>query len=604
MPRVIPAAAKFALWLLLVLSVAACTGRLQREGSLSEPELSAAQFARVEAAIRVLPPPLYQALSERQLYRLQASWQSLAPDGYPAIGLTPELLDNPAGVAEPLQRAILLQFFQGRVDQLNLFCPGAQSCPALAERKLQLAQFFNTPGLLPGTPAQQLSDAELLREAYGVHASEYFLDPRYRCKRPLVASVLESAWGYRRAGQDCAEPVPFLVAEGESDSQVRWIDPARVYAVHLLFAGSTGNSMSRFGHVTLRIVMCAKERRIVDQHCEEDLFDHLSLGFKANIDELDLSVWKGVKGGYAMKLYAKSFIDTYREYSIDEFRDLYSLPLVLNEQDKRLLVAALAEIHWSYSTDYRFFTQNCATEVQWLLNSLAFARQPSAPEFFRDKRYRPDSLFAEAKSSAGFKGEALANLSTAEQQGYYFPSTEGYYQLAVDSIADTLADSASARSPQDWLAQSAQGRAEYWLKPALERSQRKAYTGHAALVLEGWVARKLRRKLLTGLTYYYASVFQAVIKDDQWLTGNEKQLLSDCIDSIKTADRAGTSAEGIPQAPSAGASSVCNVKDEQLLTLMKRLFETFPVDTEQRNSINELTDTLKNIRTVNAAMGS
>lgn len=607
MPTVIPVIAKFILWLVLVISLAACSSRLQRASSQDAAELSAVQFARVEAAIRSLPLPLYKVLADRQLYSLASAVPS-AVDGYSAIGLSADVLDHQTVADEVLQRTILLQFFRTRGDQLNLFCQDSQACQAQSERSRQLKRFFSGYGLLSGETAMQLSDNQMWLEAYALHATEYFTDPRYRCKRPLAASVLEAAWGYRRAANTCNDLVPFMVAEGESATTIRWINPARVYAVHLLFAGSTGNSMSRFGHVTLRIVMCAKDRVVVDQGCEEDLLDHLSLGFKANIDELDLSVWKGIQGGYAMKLYAKSFIDTYREYSIDEFRDVYSVPLLLTEQDKQLLVAALAEIHWSYRSDYHFFTQNCATEVQWLLNSLSFARQTSTVDFFHNQRYRPDRLFADAKSSARFKGEVLANLTTAEQQGYYFPSTEKYYQLAVDSIAETFSTAANtdarADNPQEWFQKSARERAEYWLKPALERSQHKTYTGHAALVLEGWVARKLRRKLLAGLTSYYASIFQAVINDDRLLTEPERIMLTDCVDAVKTADNAGTSRDGIPQDNPQIAANACDVKNEQLVALMRRLFETFPIATEQRNSINELTDTLENIRIINAAMGS
>lgn len=603
MPSAIQSVVRSVLWLVLVITLAACSSREQQAGIRADSRLSAAQLSRVQAAIRSLPLPLYKVLSARQLYSF-ASPVPVAADGYPAIGLSADLLNNQMLTDEALRRAILLQFFQARGDELNLFCQNRQACQTQGERNTSLRQFFNGYGVL----GQQGKNDQTWREAYALHATEYFTDQRYHCKRPLAASVLEAAWGYRRENSPCTERVPFMVAEGESSSAIRWIDPARVYAVHLLFAGSTGSSMSRFGHVTLRIVLCAKDRTVVDQGCEEDLLDHLSLGFKANIDELDLSVWKGIKGGYPMKLYAKSFIDTYREYSIDEFRDVYSLPLVLTEQDKTLLVAALAEIHWSYRSDYRFFTKNCATEVQWILNSLSFARQTSATDFFHNQRYRPDKLFADAKRSTRFRGEVLINPTTAEQQGYYFPSTEGYYQLAVNSIAGTLPITANTdthvHTPQEWFQKSARKRAEYWLKPAIERSQRKKYTVHAALVLEGWVARKLRRKLLSGLTYYYASIIQSVINDDRLLKTAEIKMLADCVDAINSTDNAGARHDGIPQYEPKITLSACDVKDEQLVALLRRLFEAFPVDTEQRNSIKELTDTLENIHTINAVMSS
>lgn len=594
-----PAFGKTLLWLLLMLSVAGCSSWSGRSGDsdASGRELSAAEFARVEAAVRFLPGPLQDALVHQDMYRVATGARSSSVDEYRLIRLSPESLGNDAVTDEALQHAILLQFFNQRVDQLDLFCQGRTTCRELEVKKQQLARFFSQRySARPGD--------ESLGERYARQASDYFVDDQYHCKYPLVARVLESVWDHEFAAPPCNPLVPFLVSEGEGASEVRWVDPARVHAVHLLFAGASGSSMSRFGHVTLRIVQCAKERRVVDQHCEEDLFDHLSLGFKANIDELDLSLWKGVKGGYAMKLYAKGFMDTYREYSIDEFRALYSLPLVLAEPDKRLLIQALSEIHWSYTADYRFFTRNCATEVQWLLDTLAEARQPSAQAFFPGKRYRPDKLFADARGSTAFRAETLANLTIAEQQGYYFPSAEPYYQVAVDSIASALPPDASARTPQAWLARSARTRGADWLKPALARSDRKAHTGHAALVLEGWVARKLRRQILADLTLYYATVFQALIADEHVLRGSEKQLLLECVNAIKVADTAGSSAGGIPQAPRDVAPSLCNVKDEQLATLLRRLFETFPVSAAQRRNIDELTDTLDNIKAVRVALDS
>ena len=598
----VPVFGKILLWLLM-LSLAGCSSWPSRGGDpgTNGRGLSVAEFARVEAAVRALPGPLHAALDHRELYRVVTEPLPSAVGPYPLIRLNPESLGTGAVTDEALRRAILLQFFGQRVDRLDLFCQGRTTCRELEVKQLQLERFFSRR-------YSARSGAESLGERYARQASEYFVDDQYRCKYPLVARVLESVWDHEFAAPPCSPLVPFLVSEGEGANEVRWVDPARVYAVHLLFAGSSGSTMSRFGHVTLRIVQCAKERTAVDQHCEEDLFDHLSLGFKANIDELDLSLWKGIKGGYAMKLYAKSFMDTYREYSIDEFRDLYSLPLGVAESDKRLLIQALSEIHWSYTADYRFFTRNCATEVQWLLETVAEAGQPSAQVFFPKTRYRPDKLFGDARGSTRFQAETLVSLSDAERQGYYFPSAEPYYQVAVDSIASALAASpsasASARTPEAWLARRARARGEYWLKPALERSDRKAYTGHAALVLEGWVARKLRRQILADLTLYYAGVFQALIADEHVLQGSEKRLLLACVNAIKVADTAGTSAQGIPQAPRDVAPSVCDVKDEQLATLLRRLFETFPVGAEQRRNIDELSDTLDNIKAVRVALAS
>ncbi len=368
---------------------------------------------------------------------------------------------------EPLTRETLGAFFTHDLRRLALLCRGVEPCPERKRKAEQLSAFFRGSYLRPAASGLAPSGELSLNEAYAFHATEYFSDPAYACKHPLVAKVLESAWQLDTAGAPPCNPlVPFQVTESGQASKVRWIDPTRVHAVHLLFAGEAGQSMSRFGHVSLRLIQCNKDRLAVDEQCDSDVFDHISLGFKANIDEIDLSLWKGVTGGYRLKLYAQAFVDTYREYSIDEFRGVRSLPLVLTPEERHALLRALSEVHWSYSNDYRFFTRNCATELQWLLNSALAAYRPAATAFLPQARLRPDRLFADARTSAHFEGEVLLNLVEAEKTGHHFPSAEKYYQLAAQTVAAQLPSAnrtPAVITPEQWLAQDAAFRREHWL---------------------------------------------------------------------------------------------------------------------------------------------
>ena len=149
MPSAIQSVVRSILWLVLVITLAACSSREQQAGIRADSRLSAAQLSRVQAAIRSLPLPLYKVLSARQLYSFASPVPvPVAADGYPAIGLSADLLNNQMLTDEALRRAILLQFFQARGDELNLFCQNRQACQTQGERNTSLRQFFNGYGVL------------------------------------------------------------------------------------------------------------------------------------------------------------------------------------------------------------------------------------------------------------------------------------------------------------------------------------------------------------------------------------------------------------------------------------------------------------------------
>jgi hypothetical protein len=556
-------------------------------------------------------PAFAQAAAALLVVAVLSGCSSL-PAGSPAHA--PALTPAESGVVqalrrpqpERLSRETLQSFFANDLDRLALLCRGNQPCPERERKAEQLSAFFQGSYLRPATNGVTPKGELPLHEAYAFHAIEYFSDPAYACKHPLVAQVLASAWQLdTRSNPSCNPLVPFLVTESGQTSQVRWVDPARVQAVHLVFAGEAGQSMSRFGHVSMRLIVCNKDRVAVDEQCESDLFDHISLGFKANIDEIDLSLWKGVMGGYQLKLYAQTFVDTYREYSIDEFRGVHSLPLVLTPAERLALLQGLSEVHWSYHNDYRFFTRNCATEVQWLLNSVLGAQRPGQAAFFPQARQRPDRLFADARTSDQFDGEVLRDLAEAERTGHHFPSAEKYYQLAAQTVAAQLPARATL-TPEQWLAQDATYRRDHWLKPALagKPPQVLEHTAHAELVMESWVERTLRRRVLAGLMTHYLSIFQVIADNKDLLSEPESRLLTTCLNLVKTADTAGTHASGIPQdgtQAAAAATNACDIGNAELTGLLKKLFEMFPARTAERATLAQLKETAQNIEFLKAS---
>jgi hypothetical protein len=590
-----------------VIALVGCSSLSTDKGRTEEmaQTISSVEYSQIKTAIRTLPPALERELDRPHRYRIVAdSAASARNNSADIITLQKNSFSSQAADDAAFKREILTQFFVKSVDRLDLFCSESAVCRPADDKKKQMAHFFRGSYLQRQNDRSEKSEPELLRDAYAYHATEYFADAAYRCKRPLVAKVLESIWDYAPAPQQCNNQFPFLVTESSKPGVVKWVDPSRVYAVHLLFAGESGSTMSRFGHVSLRLIQCNKDRVVVDKECEKDLFDHISLGFKASIDEIDLSLWKGMTGGYALKLYANVFMDTYREYTIDEFRPVYSLPIVLEGEDKDFMVAALSEIHWTYRNDYRFFTRNCATEVLWLLNAIASARHGSTAKYFEEERYRPDRLFGDAKQAAQFKGTTLTDLATAEKSGNYFPSSKKYYQLAVDTVAARLPVTTAkiARAPEEWMEQDASFRREHWLK-AIAGSEGNADSraAHAAVVLESWVERNLRRRVLFSLGTYYGTILEAIAADKSMLDPAENLLLTSCLNAVKTNDTAGAYPEGIPQTEIAvDMSQACDMNNAALAAMMKKLFEKFPVSSTQRKAIDQLSATAQNIKDISA----
>jgi Domain of unknown function (DUF4105) len=594
---------------LMMLSMAGCSHLSSNNNHPGEEahRLTAAEFARVRTTIHPLPEPLQRALAHYEMLRMvPGPLPQTSGSKENVIRLSGAALADDAIDVKAMQREILLAFFRNNADRLNLFCDGQPNCHDLPGKKKQLTHSLRGSYLHPFGHNAGTANADLVAGAYAFHATEYFVDATYRCRHPLIATMLESVWEFHPEVERCSERVPFLVTENGKANAMRWVDPARVYAVHLLFAGEAGSTMSRFGHLSLRIIHCNEDRAIVDQRCEQDLFDHISMGFKANIDEIDLSLWKGVMGGYALKLYAQAFMDTYREYSIDEFRPMYSLPLVLSDEDKRVLVTGMSEIHWSYQNDYKFFTQNCATEVQWLLNAAVSARQAFAIPFFAEHRLRPDRLFSDAKQSARFNVAVLLDLADAEKSGHYFPSTEKYYQTAIDTVRTqlTASDQDRATTPDAWMAKDAPHRRAHWLMPALARSSAATikHIANAGIVLEEWVARKSRRRLLASLISYYGQIFQAMAEDKTLLSHSEMSLLSGCVSKMKTVDTAGMKAQGIPQRDEKmDIADACDASNAELVSVMKELFNKFPPTSSQEKAIRELELTVENLKFIAAA---
>lgn len=529
----------------------------------------------------------------------------------------------PGSVAELPPAAALAEYFAAGPRTLDLFCAAERRChPARQKRALYTLFFrgaFARPPLDSGnvtasdrtsnSTSNSNSDGRAIARApvialpaaapqapldpdaaYAAQAAAYFTEPGYACRRPLTARVLESLWQLPPRADACPASLPFLVGGGEGRPELRQVTPARVAAVHLLFAGETGGSFSRFGHVGLRLLQCAPAREMVGGACAEDLDDHLALGFRAAVDEFGLSMWKGLSGGYRLRLFADPFMTVYDDYTVREFRSLSSLPLRLTAPERELLVRALAEVHWAYATDYRFFTQNCASELSWLLRVVSEVAG-ATPRWLEGGNVRPDRLFRRARAAPAFDAAVLADLRQAERDGFFFPASAAYFQRALDTVAER-AEAAGARLPvrdfEAFRALDANTRRRQFHAPALEAAAAspadaaphaaaaRPYNrvAHAALVLESWIERRQRRELLALLAHYYVDLANALLARTDFFTPAEHERLARCLTGLAQplALGGGSGVPAAPLLPDAG----CAVESVAMQATLDKLFALAP----------------------------
>lgn len=385
----------FALVLIAMLLVGCASTTKQHQAS-NILSISQQSWQQLQGALRDASGELYRAVLHEGEARLQHSGQTEALKD-------PETKD---------QQALLVDILTHTRNQV-----------LLSDK-----EFDNLNNVVIGINQQpQLS--------YAAALAAYLTQPDFACQQPLYSVYFDRKYALSRRHEQCRAEVPFSVLTQYEGTQVVWLEPKRVKSIHLLFASKSGSAASRFGHVALRLVVCPKGKT-TDAECDANLTEHLVLGFRAHIDELSINVFKALSGEYKAYLFANPFMDVYEEYAIGEFRDVYSLPLRLDDAQRQLMVRELADIHWRYTGDYSFFTRNCATLLQNALR--ATWSEFASSEKFASDYLRPDSFFDALKSSPLASGERLNSLDVAEREGYYFSNTGEFYDRALNEVRSAM----------------------------------------------------------------------------------------------------------------------------------------------------------------------
>jgi len=274
--------------------------------------------------------------------------------------------------------------------------------------------------------------------AFEQDLNDYRHDREFACRKPVQQSYFKQRYPSSAAAAQCDRPVPFMLLQENAQQALLWLNPNRVSEVHILFANSGDTLASRFGHILLRLVVCPDDQTNDKLQCDRNLQQHVVLSYRAHIDELKINTLKALAGSYQARLYAQPFMDVYNEYAVGQFRNLYSLPLQLDRQQINTLVQGFSQLYWGFAGDYAFLSANCSSYMQ---RSLALLLGEASHPALHDTTFvRPDRFFDFVQQAELVQGSLLLDLKQAENQGYYFPSTQPAYANATEYVRSRMTE--------------------------------------------------------------------------------------------------------------------------------------------------------------------
>lgn len=428
---------------------------LPETGALTSKQAAATQQL-LDAAVQRLPPAWITALD-----RIPVAWR----DDLPAqihgrararrLLLNRALLDNwmarPAGAGadEPATRAALsaviheLAHFYDRTTQGRL---------SRAPRLLDLAGWQVSPLRLGlRTSHNAFSDRspdryELTRasEFVAVNLEHFLLDPDYACRRPALHRFFFEHFDWAPAQASCAPGQVFLQADADDgETALLQLDTSRVYAVDYLLAEANEEPMSRWGHSMLRLVICAPGRP-PGPDCRLDLRYHRVLSFRAFVDDVQISSWRGLTGSYPSRLFLLPLEQVIDEYTKIELRGLQSIPLRLDRMEIASLLERAAQSHWTYDGRYYFLSNNCAVETFKLLHD-------GVPRLAGEAlaSITPTGLLRRLKKAGVADTSVLDEPKEAERMGFRFAPASAHYQAMFEVARAGLA--LPQQRVQEWL---------------------------------------------------------------------------------------------------------------------------------------------------------
>lgn len=204
------------------------------------------------------------------------------------------------------------------------------------------------------------------KEALAVNFEYFSLDNNYQCAKPAYYSFLKKEFKIIPfTEKNCSEQSYILFSNTDFRKNLReklLLDSKRIYQIHYLYAGAGKEIMSRWGHAMFRIITCAPSRQTIGPECLNDISHHVVISYRANISDVSVNYISGLFGSYPSQIFVYRLQDVIQEYTRSELRDLWSVPLNLNSEEKEQFVNLTVQRFWDYRGSYYFFSNNCATE--------------------------------------------------------------------------------------------------------------------------------------------------------------------------------------------------------------------------------------------------
>jgi hypothetical protein len=341
-------------------------------------------------------------------------------------------------------------------------------------------------------------------EFVAVNMEYFLLDPSYACRRPELYEYYKAHFGWAPSNKDtCPTTFPFLNAGNDfGRTPLGTIDPERVYAVDYLLAEGNQEWVSHWGHSMLRLVICAPGRpRGPD--CRLDLDRSLVLSYRAFVNDVQLSTWSGLTGGYPSRLFVLPLGQVIDEYTKTEMRSLASVPLKLSRDEIESLVRHAAEMHWSYDGDYYFLSNNCAVETLKLMR----AGTDNSRLVDLDSIV-PNGLLKVLESRGLADTSVLNDPKEALRLGYRFDSYRDRYQSMFEVLKKRLP--IRQEKVEDWLELPAEQRRPWFAQADLRASAAMLLLEQASFRRQLLVAQEeVKKRYLNGRTQNDASLTNA-----------------------------------------------------------------------------------------------
>ncbi len=382
-------------------------------------------------------------------------------------------------------------------------------------------------------------------EFVAVNLEHFLLDASYACRRPALYRHFAAHFGMESENA-CADALPFVQADTRAGSDpLLLLDPARVYAVDYLLAEGNAQPMSRWGHSMLRLVVCAPGRA-PGPDCRLDLAHHRVLSFRAFVDDVQVSSWRGLTGSYPSRLFLLPLDQVIEEYTRIELRGLQSIPLRLRRDEIATLLERAAQVHWSYDGRYYFVSNNCAFETYKLLHD-------GVPRLADDSlaSITPTGLLRRLQRAELADASVLDERAEAMRLGYYFESMadryESIFAVAREALGLPQAD------VREWIEADPQARSPWIARADLRTSAALLLLEQAALRRQELRARdELKRRLLARSGSQLHAAARTVLQWEDLLTrpaqvlggdgyglpqASEWEAATDRIDALATLSR-------------------------------------------------------------------